>query len=85
MEELNVVLLMFFPIIFDASTCSQSVITYLFLLFTFFKIQILQLGGTEVGVALMNWRARTPNFIMVMIPGVGCSLRVHPSSLPTAE
>lgn len=48
------------------------------------KLQILQLGGTAVGVALMNWRARTPNFIMVMIPGVGCSRQAHPSSLPTA-
>lgn len=51
----------------------------------FSKIQILQLGGTEVGVALMSWRARTPNFITAMIPGVDCSLRAHPSSLPTAE
>lgn len=47
--------------------------------------KILQLGGTEVGVALMSWRARTPNFIMAMTPGVDCSLRAHPSSLPTAE
>ena len=38
-----------------------------------------------MGVALMSWRARTPNFIMVMIPGVGYSLQAHPSSLPTAE
>lgn len=38
-----------------------------------------------MGVALMSWRARTPNFIMVMTPGAGCSPRAHPSSLPTAE
>lgn len=37
-----------------------------------------------MGVALMTWRARTPNFIMAMIPGVGCNLQAHPSSLPTA-
>lgn len=36
-------------------------------------------------VALMSWRARTPNFIKAMIPGVGRSLRAHHSSLPTAE
>lgn len=47
--------------------------------------KILQLGGTEVGVALMSWRARTPNFIMAMTSGGDCSLRVHPSSLPTEE
>lgn len=51
----------------------------------FSKIQILQLGGTEVGVALMSWRAQTPNFIMAMTPGGDCSLRAHPSSLPTEE
>jgi hypothetical protein len=39
----------------------------------------------EVGVALMNWRARTPNFIMVMIPGGVYSRQAHPSSLPIAE
>lgn len=50
-----------------------------------FQIQILQLGGTEVGVALMSWRAQTPNFIMAMIPGGDCSLLAHPSSLPTEE
>lgn len=38
-----------------------------------------------MGVALMSWRARTPNFITAMILGVGCSLQAHPSSLPTAE
>lgn len=47
--------------------------------------KILQLGGTEVGVALMSWRARTPNFITAMTPGGDCSLRAHPSSLPTEE
>lgn len=47
--------------------------------------KILQLGGTEVGVALMSWRAQTPNFIMAMTPGGDCSLRAHPSSLPTEE
>lgn len=47
--------------------------------------KILQLGGTEVGVALMTWRARTPNFIMAMIPGGRCSLRARPSSLLIAE
>lgn len=51
----------------------------------FSKIQILQLGGTEVGVALMSWRAWTPNFITAMIPGGDCSLPAHPSSLPTEE
>lgn len=66
-------------------TWPKSVVTFLFLPLCISKLQILQLGGTEVGVALMNWRARTPNFIMVMIPGVGCSLQAHPSSLPTAE
>lgn len=54
-------------------------------LLAFSKIQILQLGGTEVGVALMSWRAQTPNFIMAMIPGGDCSLLAHPSSLPTEE
>lgn len=47
--------------------------------------KILQLGGTEVGVALMNWRAQTPNIIMATIPGGDCSLLAHPSSLPTEE
>lgn len=51
----------------------------------FSKIQILQLGGTEVGVALMSWRAWTPNFITATIPGGDCSLPAHPSSLPTEE
>lgn len=47
--------------------------------------KILQLGGTEVDVVLMSWRAQTPNFIMAMIPGGACNLQAHPSSLPTAE
>lgn len=38
-----------------------------------------------MGVALMSWRARTPNFFMAMIPGEDCSLRAHPSSLPIEE
>lgn len=38
-----------------------------------------------MGVALMSWRAQTPNFITAMIPGGRYSLRAHPSSLPTAE
>lgn len=38
-----------------------------------------------MGVALMSWRAQTPNFIMAMTPGGDCSLRAHPSSLPTEE
>lgn len=46
--------------------------------------KILQLGGTE-GVALMTWRARTPNFITAMIPGGHCSLQALLSSLPIAE
>lgn len=56
-----------------------------YLLSAFSKIQILQLGGTEVGVALMSWRAWTPNFITAMISGGDCSLPAHPSSLPTEE
>lgn len=47
--------------------------------------KILQLGGMEVGVAPMSWKAQTPNFIMAMIPEGGFSLQTHPSSLPTAE